>query len=215
MAGAATLLLGLAACTGGGSAGSAAGSGSSAAPSASAPATDASTAAPTVPGQPFGTGCGTVPPTGPGSWAAMATAPVAAAAATHPELASTARAVTTANLADSLDSQQSVTVLAPVNAAWQAIPADQVNALMADMPRLTAVLTHHVLQGRLGPDKLAGEHTTLDNDAVTIEGSGQRFTISAAQTLSGKPATVVCGNVQTANATVYFIDQVLKPKTGG
>jgi uncharacterized surface protein with fasciclin (FAS1) repeats len=164
--------------------------------------------------RPFGAGCSSVPATGPGSFAAMNGAPVATAAASTPDLASLAKAVAAANLADSLNSQQNVTVFAPVNAAFAALPAGQVNALLADVPRLTAVLTHHVVQGRLGPDRLAGQHIALDNGTVTVAGSGEKFTIAADQTLSGKPATVVCGNVQTANATVYFVDQLLKSTTG-
>jgi uncharacterized surface protein with fasciclin (FAS1) repeats len=38
------------------------------------------------------------------------------------------------------------------------------------------------------------------------------FTV--AQTVTGTPATVICGNVQTANATVYIVDQVLAPAAG-
>jgi putative DNA primase/helicase len=89
---------------------------------------------------------------------------------------------------------------------------DALQALLADQPQLTAVLTHHVIEGRLSPDQLAGEHTTLNGDTVTIEGSGEDFTISADQTVVGEAdAAVVCGNVQTANATVYIIDGVLAP----
>jgi uncharacterized surface protein with fasciclin (FAS1) repeats len=77
--------------------------------------------------------------------------------------------------------------------------------------RLTAVLTHHVIQGRLAPEQLAGTHTTLNNDEVTVEGSGDTFTIAGDATISQVDATVICGNVQTANATVYVIDQVLAP----
>jgi uncharacterized surface protein with fasciclin (FAS1) repeats len=74
------------------------------------------------------------------------------------------------------------------------------------------VLTHHVIDGRLGPDQLAGEHTTLNGDTVTVEGSGEDFTVAAEGTVTGEaPASVICGNVQTANATVYIIDQVLTP----
>ena len=50
---------------------------------------------------------------------------------------------------------------------------------------------------------------------MTIAGSGTTFTISGDQTISGQPATVVCGDVRTANATVYVIDQVLKPRKTG
>jgi uncharacterized surface protein with fasciclin (FAS1) repeats len=162
--------------------------------------------------QPFGTGCAQIPAE---SFAGMATAPVATAAASNPVLTTLVQAVTAANLVDSLNSQQDVTVLAPADAAFQAVPADQLNAVVADVPQLTTVLTHHVIQGRLGPDRLAGSQTTLNNDTVTIEGSGETFTISGDQTLTGQPATVLCGNVPTANATVYIIDQVLKPKNAG
>jgi uncharacterized surface protein with fasciclin (FAS1) repeats len=182
-------------------------SGSTSAASGSAAATTGAAS-----DQPFGAGCAQIPAE---SFAGMATAPVATAAASNPVLTTLVQAVTAANLVDSLDSQQDVTVLAPANAAFQAVPADQLNAVVADVPQLTSVLTHHVIQGRLGPDRLAGSQTTLNNDTVTIEGSGENFTISGDQTLTGQPATVICGNVPTANATVYIIDQVLKPQNAG
>ncbi len=70
---------------------------------------------------------------------------------------------------------------------------------------LTTVLTYHVLEGKIAPADLAGTHTSLQGGEVTVEGSGEDFTVDGS-------ATVVCGNVQTANATVYIIDQVLMPK---
>ena len=166
-------------------------------------------------GQPFGPGCAALPTAGPGSSAVVAAVPVATAATVEPRLTALVRAITAAHLRESLDGEQDVTVFAPVDAAFQALPPDRFQALLADVPRLTAVLTHHVVQGRLGPGSLAGSHTTLDNDQLVVEGAGDRFTVAGAQTLSGKPANVVCGNVQTANATVYLIDQVLKPQAGG
>jgi uncharacterized surface protein with fasciclin (FAS1) repeats len=145
----------------------------------------------------------------------MATAPVATAAAGNPMLSTLVQALTAANLVDSLNGQKDITVLAPADPAFQAVPADTLNAVLADVPQLTSILTHHVIQGRLSPDRLAGQQTTLNNDTVTIEGSGESFTVSGDQTLTGQPATVICGNVQTANATVYIIDQVLKPQNAG
>jgi uncharacterized surface protein with fasciclin (FAS1) repeats len=203
---AAVLTAALTACTSDDGSGSASGSGTSAATSSAAPTTSAAS------DQPFGAGCAQIPAE---SLAGMATAPVATAAASNPLLTTLVQAVTAANLGDSLNSQQDVTVLAPADAAFQAVPADQLTAVVADVPQLTSVLTHHVIQGRLGPDALAGQQTTLNNDTVTIEGSGENFTISGDQTLTGQPATVICGNVQTANATVYIIDQVLKPQNAG
>jgi uncharacterized surface protein with fasciclin (FAS1) repeats len=206
-----SLALGLAACGSDADADSASGSSSSSmSTSSSAPTSESMDDT-----QPFGAACSQIPTDGAGSLEGMATAPVATAASANPVLSTLVQAVGAANLGDSLNSQQDITVLAPANPAFQAIPADALNAVLADMPQLTAVLTHHVIQGRLSPDQLAGEQTTLNNDMVTIEGSGENFTVSGDQTITGQPASVICGNVQTANATVYIIDQVLKPQAQG
>ncbi len=142
----------------------------------------------------------------------MADDPVGTAASNNPALSLLVQSVRQAKLGDSLNGLEDVTVLAPANSAFQAIPRQDVEALLADNAQLTAVLTHHVIQGRLAPDQLAGTHTTLNNDEVTIEGAGEDFTIAAGGTVLGTTeASVVCGNVRTANATVYIIDQVLAP----
>ncbi|SDC17444.1 Uncaracterized surface protein containing fasciclin (FAS1) repeats [Geodermatophilus telluris] len=159
--------------------------------------------------EPFGAGCAEVPADGEGSFTGMTDDPVATAASNNPVLSTLVQAVTAANLVDTLNSAQDVTVIAPANPAFEALPADQLQAVLADNAQLTAILTHHVIQGRLTPEELAGTHTTLNGDEVTIEGSGEAFTV--AQTVTGTPASVICGNVQTANATVYIVDQVLAP----
>jgi uncharacterized surface protein with fasciclin (FAS1) repeats len=205
-----TLAVGLTACSSDSDSSSA--SGSSSSPATSSSAASSSSAAMD---QPFGAACSQVPADGAGSLAGMATSPVATAASNNPALSTLVQAVSAANLVDSLNSQQDITVLAPANPAFQAVPADTLNAVLADVPQLTSILTHHVIQGRLSPDQLAGQQTTLNNDTVTIEGSGENFTVSGDQTVTGQPATVICGNVQTANATVYIIDQVLKPQAAG
>ncbi|WP_222270043.1 fasciclin domain-containing protein [Modestobacter marinus] len=182
-------------------------SGTSAAPSSAAgssamPASD----------EPFGAGCAAVPADGEGSFAGMTDDPVATAASNNPALSTLVSAVQAAGLGDSLNSATDITVLAPANAAFEAVPADSLNALLADQAQLTAVLTHHVIEGRLAPDELAGTHTTLNGDQVTIEGSGEDFAVPAAGTVLGQmDAGVICGDVQTANATVYIVDQVLAP----
>ncbi|MDP9391947.1 MAG: fasciclin domain-containing protein [Actinomycetota bacterium] len=174
---------------------------SSAPESSAAPASD----------EPFGEGCAAVPAEGEGSFTGMTDDPVATAASNNPALSTLVAAVTAANLGDTLNSAQDITVLAPANPAFEAVPADALNGLLADVPALTTVLTHHVISGRLTPEQLAGTHTTLNNDEVTIEGEGEDFTIAMDGTVVGMEASVICGNVQTANATVYIIDQVLKP----
>jgi len=161
--------------------------------------------------EPFGAGCAAVPADGEGSFTGMANDPVGTAASNNPALSTLVQAVTAANLVDTLNTTDNITVLAPANPAFEAIPPDTLNAVLADTAQLTAILTHHVIPGRLTPEQLAGTHTTLNNDEVTIEGSGESFTIAGEGTVTQTQASVICGNVQTANATVYIIDQVLAP----
>jgi uncharacterized surface protein with fasciclin (FAS1) repeats len=67
------------------------------------------------------------------------------------------------------------------------------------------VLTYHVVAGKISPDQLAGTHKTLEGDTLTIRGSGDSYTVGT------QKASIVCGNVPTANATVYIVDSVLMP----
>ena len=117
-----------------------------------------------------------------------------------------------ANLVDVVNTRTDVTLLAPSNAAFDALGPDAVPALLADVPRLTTLLTHHIVPGRLSPEELAGEHTTLNGDTITVTGPAGAPTITAEQTVTGAAAaSVVCGDVPTVNATLYVIDQVLAP----
>ena len=162
--------------------------------------------------RPFGIDCSAVPRTGEGSFVGMADDRVATAGSRTPAMARWTEALRAAALEASFEAQEDVTVLAPVDAAFAAVPPDAMAALQADTPQLTALLTHHVIQGRLAPERLAGTHTTLNNDQVTIDVSPKAFTVAAGGTLvAAAPSTVICGNVQTVNATVYLIDQVLTP----
>ena len=153
---------------------------------------------------PFGPACADVPTSGPGSVEGMAQDPVATAASNNPLLQTLVAAVTAANLGDTLNSAEDITVFAPTEEAFAKIPKKDLNALLADKEMLTTVLTHHVVAGKIAPEDLAGEHETLAGDMLTVEGSGEDFTIG--------DAAVVCGNVSTANATVYVIDSVLSPE---
>jgi uncharacterized surface protein with fasciclin (FAS1) repeats len=202
-----TLAIPLSACGTDDAAGSTAAE-SSTSSSSSAPE---SSAMPAASDEPFGAGCSAVPTEGEGSFTGMTDDPVATAASNNPALSTLVQAVTAANLGDTLNTTNDITVLAPANPAFEAIPADALNAVLADNAQLTAVLTHHVIPGRLTPEQLAGTHTTVNNDEVTIEGEGENFTIAMDGTLTKMEASVICGNVQTANATVYIIDQVLAP----
>jgi uncharacterized surface protein with fasciclin (FAS1) repeats len=198
------LLAGLAGCSSDDGGSTATGAGSSAA-ATTAPAS------PVAQG-PVGPGCALFPGEGQGSPAALATTPAAAAVSTVPQLSTLTQAVLAANLVDVVNTRAEVTLFAPSDAAFAALGPDALPALLADVPRLTRVLTHHVVSGRLTPDQLPGEHTTLNGDSITVAGPADSPTVSVEQTVPGTAAaTVVCGNVPTANATVYVVDQVLAP----
>jgi uncharacterized surface protein with fasciclin (FAS1) repeats len=156
----------------------------------------------------FGPGCAAVPTddSNPGSFAAMAQVPVATAASGNPLLSTLVTAVKQAGLVDSLNTAPELTVFAPTNDAFGKIPAADLKAVLADKKVLTSILTYHVVAGKLAPSELAGTHKTLQGDSITVAGSGEDFKVNGT-------STVVCGNVQTANANVYIVDSVLMPKS--
>jgi uncharacterized surface protein with fasciclin (FAS1) repeats len=137
----------------------------------------------------------------------MATAPVATAASANPVLSTLVTAVKKAGLVDTLNAANGITVFAPDNSAFAKIPAATLDGVLANKTELTQVLTYHVVSGRYTPAQLAPGKTlkTLEGGTVTTAMSGGTYTVNGAD--------VVCGNVQTANATVYIIGSVLMPKS--
>ncbi len=203
--------LSMAACSSGDSAGPGASTAPSASSSSSSMMPSSSPSASTSSSSssmdaPFGSACASVPKTGKGSFDGMSKDPVATAASNNPELSTLVTAVKAAGLVDTLNTAEDITVFAPANSAFKAMDQATLKKALGD-PKglLTDVLTAHVVAGRLTPEQLAGEHQSLNKDQkVTVTGSGESFKVN------GK-SMVVCGNVQTANATVYIIDGVLLP----
>ncbi|TDD38184.1 fasciclin domain-containing protein [Actinomadura sp. KC06] len=199
---AAALTLGLTACSGGDD-----DNGSSvASPGTSAPAPAGTGAAAPATDKPFGSACSAVPASGKGSFSGMSTDPVATAASNNPVLSTLVSAVKQAGLVDTLNSAQNLTVFAPTNDAFKKIPKGTLDKVMADKEMLKGILTYHVVGQKIAPGGLsAGSFETLQGAALTTGGSGDSYTVGKDK------ANVVCGNVQTANATVYIIDSVLMP----
>lgn len=148
-------------------------------------------------------------PDGAGSVSGMAQDPVATAASNNPLLTTLVSAVSgelnpDVNLVDTLNNGE-FTVFAPVDDAFAALPEDTVAALQTPegAETLSTVLTYHVVPGQIAPADIAGEQETVQGDTVEVTGEGD--------TLKVNDANVICGGVQTANATVYLIDSVLMP----
>ena len=198
---AAGLVLSAAAC-GSGSSSSAAAKAAPAQPAAGISASQASASL-----TDFGPACSSVPSSGPGSFTGMSTAPVATAASANPVLSTLVTAVKKAGLVDTLNSASSITVFAPDNAAFAKLPAATLDKVLADKAELTKILTYHVAAGRLTPAELASGTTikTLEGGSITPTLTNGTYTVNGAH--------VICGNVQTANATVYIINTVMMPPT--
>ena len=184
-------------------------SSSASSPATSAPASSAPASVPASSGvttaSDFGPGCASVPKTGAGSFTGMAAAPVATAASANPVLSTLVTAVKKAGLVDTLNSASGITVFAPDNAAFAKIPAATLNQVLANKAELTKILTYHVVAGRYTPSQLAAGTPlkTLEGATVAPALMGSTYEVNRAD--------VVCGNVQTANATVYIINTVLMP----
>jgi uncharacterized surface protein with fasciclin (FAS1) repeats len=147
-------------------------------------------------------------PSGAGSVAGMAQAPVATAASNNPLLKTLVSAVSgklnpRVNLVDTLNGGQ-FTVFAPTDEAFGNVPAATLKKLSTDPVLLTKVLTYHVVAGQLSPNQVDGTHSTVQGGSLKVTGSGDAIKVNDAK--------VLCGGVKTANATVYLIDSVLMPK---
>ncbi|MGW4699700.1 fasciclin domain-containing protein [Streptomyces sp. NPDC004285] len=204
VAAAALLPFALAACSDSGSdtkAAPSAAAGDQAKTDASTPADDAMTD-----DQPFGPACAGVPKSGAGSFDGMAKDPVATAASNNPALSTLVTAVKKAGLVDTLNNAKDITVFAPTNDAFAKIPKADLDKVLADKATLTKILTYHVVGQKLTPKQLeSGSFETLEKGKITTKGSSEEFTVNDS-------SKVVCGNVPTANATVYIVDTVLMPK---
>ncbi|MGW6054216.1 fasciclin domain-containing protein [Streptomyces sp. NPDC055189] len=153
----------------------------------------------------FGSACSSVPKEGAGSLDGMAKDPVATAASNNPALSTLVTAVKKAGLVDTLNNAKDITVFAPSNDAFKKIPKADLDKVLANKEQLTKILTYHVVGEKVAPSQLSmGSFKTLEGSKLTTDGSGEKYKVN-------DMANVVCGNVKTANATVYIIDSVLMP----
>lgn len=146
-------------------------------------------------------------PDGAGSIQGMSQDPVAVAASNNPLLTTLVAAVSgqlnpDVDLVDTLNGDE-FTVFAPVDDAFAKIDPATIEALKTDSATLSSILTYHVIPGQIEPADIAGMHTTVQGADLEVTGSGEMWMVN--------DANVICGGVQTANATVYLIDSVLMP----
>jgi uncharacterized surface protein with fasciclin (FAS1) repeats len=157
---------------------------------------------------PVGAGCADVPSEGEASIAGMADDRAGTAAANNPDLSTFVGAVDEAGLASALDLEGPFTVFVPNNAAFEKIPQNVIDSILADADLLNSILTYHVVSGQgLAPADLvaAGSVETASGALLEITQEGDVISIN------GGEATVVCGGIPVANGYLYIIDTVLQP----
>jgi uncharacterized surface protein with fasciclin (FAS1) repeats len=117
-----------------------------------------------------------------------------------------AAALDAAGLVETLKGAGPFTVFAPTDEAFAKLPAGTVEGLLKDKAKLTAILTYHVVAGKVE----AADVVKLDS-AKTV--NGQSVTIKV---VDGKVhvdnATVTAADVQASNGVIHVIDTVLIPK---
>lgn len=118
-----------------------------------------------------------------------------------------AAALTAAKLIDTLKGAGPFTVFAPTDEAFAKLPAGTVEALLNDIPKLTSILTYHVVAGKV----LAADVVKMDGQsAATVNGATVAISTIDGVKLNGT-ATVVTTDIQCTNGVIHVIDAVLIP----
>ena len=118
-----------------------------------------------------------------------------------------AAALTAANLVSTLKSAGPFTVFAPTDEAFAKLPAGTVEALLADIPKLTAILTYHVVAGTV----MAADVLTMDGQsAKTVNGASLKISTTGGVKLNGT-TSVVKTDIACTNGVIHVIDSVLLP----
>lgn len=144
-----------------------------------------------------------------GTLEGMTDDPVGTAASNNPVLTTLTAAATEAELVDTLNNAEALTVFAPTDCAFAALDPATLDAALADPTGLlTTVLGFHVVAGeQLSAADLADETELETFTGETLEVSADGETVS----VGGGQATVVVPDIMTANATVHLIDAVMLP----
>lgn len=116
-------------------------------------------------------------------------------------------AVKAAGLVDTLKGEGPFTVFAPTDAAFEALPEGTLSSLLMpeNRDKLTAVLTYHVIPGKVMSGDIAGKAL----DVATVQGSTAAIDATDGVTIDG--ANVVAADVETTNGVIHVIDAVILP----
>ncbi len=120
-----------------------------------------------------------------------------------------ATALTEAGLIETLKGPGPFTVFAPTDDAFAKVPKKDLEALLKDKKKLTAVLTYHVVPGKVTAAEVVklkdgSKVKTVEGREVTVGTNGGKVTVDA--------ANVTATDIETSNGVIHVIDTVIMPK---
>ena len=115
------------------------------------------------------------------------------------------QAVQAAGLVETLSGEGPFTVFAPTDEAFAQIPQETLQAVLADKEKLTAILTYHVV-----PGKLMAADVVRSTQLQTAQ--GQSITVSTEGGVRVDNANIIQTDIEADNGVIHVIDQVIMPK---
>ena len=145
-----------------------------------------------------------IPNSGHGSASSMSTQQAITAASTNPQLSDFIAAVRSAGLDKTLNARHAYTLMVPANSAFAALSKTQISHLK-NPGDLLSVVRYQALKAPISPRQFdsGARPATLQGKPVRLSRSGAGYKVNG--------ATVLCGNIKTANATIYIVSKVLLP----
>ena len=140
-----------------------------------------------------------------GSMSATLAADIVDTAVSAGQFKTLATALEAAGLVDTLKGKGPFTVFAPTDAAFAKLPQADLDALLKDKAKLTAVLTYHVVPGRvMAKDVKPGAVKTVQGGAFMVKAAGGKVMVDN--------ATVTKTDIRADNGVIHVIDSVIVPK---
>jgi uncharacterized surface protein with fasciclin (FAS1) repeats len=172
--------------------------------SAASPTPSASGSSSGAPAGTIGPDCAAFPASGNGSLKSMSTLDALQAASTNPQLSVFIAAVRAAGLDKTLNARHAFTLFIPENSAFAALSKTDLIHLR-NSGDLLKIVRYHAVNAKISPAQFAHNTSfaTLEGSSLKLSKSGSVFRVNG--------ASVLCGNIQTKNATVYIISKVLLP----
>ena len=119
------------------------------------------------------------------------------------------KALDATNLSSLLQKQPGITVFAPTNAAFAALPAGELDKMMADKPGLQKLLVYHLINAKIDSARIKGARGPVpagSGDKIVLDGSTEGV-------LKAENATIIQSDVAASNGLIQVVDQVMKPNS--